>query len=79
MAYLPLCIFSIFTLIMPSKANQFNKNWLAFMYLPNHSGAAAGELTGFFPRIDRIFPSSASKRYSKGWGLGFRAENLGVD
>ena len=26
----------------------------------------AGELTGFFPRIDRIFPSSTSKRYSKG-------------
>ena len=25
-----------------------------------------GELTGFFPRIDRIFPSSTSKRYSKG-------------
>ena len=36
------------------------------------------ELTGFFPRIDRIFPSSTSKRYSKGKGLGFRAENLGV-
>ena len=39
---------------------------------------AIGELTGFFPRIDRIFPSSTSKRYSKGKGLGFRAENLGV-
>ena len=36
------------------------------------------ELTGFSPRIDQIFPSSTSKRYSKGWSLGFRAENLGV-
>ena len=27
---------------------------------------ASGELTGFFPRIDRSFPSSTSKRYSKG-------------
>ena len=25
-----------------------------------------GELTGFSPGIDRIFPSSTSKRYSKG-------------
>ena len=37
-----------------------------------------GELTGFSPRIDWIFPSSTSKRFSKGWGLGFRAEILGV-
>ena len=36
------------------------------------------ELTGFSPRIDWIFPSSTSKRFSKGWGLGFRAEILGV-
>ena len=27
---------------------------------------APSELTGFPPRIDRIFPSSTSKRYSKG-------------
>ena len=40
--------------------------------------SAQGELTGFSPRIDRIFPSSTSKRYLKGWGLGFRAENLGL-
>ena len=38
----------------------------------------AGELTGFFPRIDLIFPSSTSKRYLRGSGLGFRAEILGV-
>ena len=37
-----------------------------------------GELTGFSPRIDRIFPSSTSKRYLKSQGLGFRAEILGV-
>ena len=27
---------------------------------------SSSELTGFFPRIDQIFPSSISKRYSKG-------------
>ena len=30
------------------------------------SGAAPCELAGFPPRIDLIFPSSTSKRYSKG-------------
>ena len=39
---------------------------------------AAGELTGFFPRIDLIFSSSTSKRYLRGSGLGFRAEILGL-
>ena len=33
---------------------------------PHTGGRLVGELTGFFPRIDRIFPSSTSKRYSKG-------------
>ena len=28
--------------------------------------SALRELTGFFPRIDRIFPSATSKRYLKG-------------
>ena len=39
---------------------------------------AADELTGFSPRIDRIFSSSTSKRYLRGYGLGFRAEILRV-
>ena len=38
---------------------------------------ARSELTGFFPQIE-IFPSETSKRYLKGWGLGFTAEILGV-
>ena len=33
---------------------------------PLEKQQAPGELTGFFPRLDRIFPSSTSKRYSKG-------------
>ena len=35
------------------------------------------ELTGFFPRIDTIFPTATFKRYLKGQGLRFRAEKLG--
>ena len=32
-------------------------------------GGVAGELTGFSPRIDRIFPTATSKLYLKGLGL----------
>ena len=36
------------------------------------------ELTRFPPQIDQIFSTGTSKLYLKGWGLGFRAEILGV-
>ena len=36
------------------------------------------ELTGFSPRIDRIFSTATSQQYLKGKGLGFRVEILRV-
>ena len=36
--------------------------------------AKAGELTGIFPQIDRIFHTATLKKHLRGLSLGFRAE-----
>ena len=48
--------------------NRIHANicWYVFACVVIHTNMYPRELTGFFPRIDRIFPSSTSKRYSKG-------------
>ena len=61
------------------RAGSAGPGWLTGLGWGQGPGRPGGELTGFFQRIDRIFPSSTSKRYLRGWGLGFRAEILGVD
>ena len=48
------------------------------MFQASTCGRVLGELTGFFPQIDRIFPTATSKRYLKGKGLGSNAEIYGV-
>ena len=39
-------------------------------------GKGGGELTGFFPRIDRRFPTATLKAMFEGLGLGVQGRNF---